>query len=116
MRGQQKHLVAFGEHHTDHLVSETLEHYHEERPRQSLRNEPQVNLQTTETPISDIDETTLRIFRRERPGGRLKHYGSEGDVKSAVEAHRGSVEAEYSGTDNPRCVSSARSLKSNSRG
>ncbi len=45
----------------DHLVSETVEHYHEERPHQSLGIEPPVNRQTTETPDSNINETKLRI-------------------------------------------------------
>jgi hypothetical protein len=58
----------------DHLVSETVEHYHEERPHQSFGNEPPVNRQTTETTDSDTDETKLRIVCRERLGGRLKHY------------------------------------------
>ncbi|MBX3452516.1 MAG: integrase core domain-containing protein [Planctomycetaceae bacterium] len=60
------HFVVFGEQHMDHLVSETVEHYHDERPLQSLGNEPPVNRQTTETPDSDTDETKLRIVRRER--------------------------------------------------
>lgn len=68
------HFVVFGEQHMDHLVSETVEHYHEERPHQSLGNEPPVNRQTTETTDSDTDETKLRIVCRERLGGRLKHY------------------------------------------
>ena len=68
------HFIVFGEQHMDHLVSETVEHYHEERPHQSLGNEPPVNRQTTETPGNDTDETMLRIVSRERLGGRLKHY------------------------------------------
>ena len=69
------HFVVFGEQHRDHLVSEMVAHYHEERPHQSLGNEPPENRQTTETPDGDIDETKLRIVCRERLGGRLKHYG-----------------------------------------
>ena len=67
-------VLAIGMPHVDCLVSETVEHYHEERPHQSLGNEPPVNRQTTETPSSDTDETKLRIVCRERLGGRLKHY------------------------------------------
>ena len=73
MSGRVRTFV-FGEQHMDHLVSETFEHYHEERPHQSLGNEPLVNRQTTETPDSDTDETKLRIVCRERLGARLKHY------------------------------------------
>lgn len=68
------HFVLFGEQHMDHLVSETVEHDHDERPHQSQGNVPPVNRQTTETPDSGIDETKLRIVCRERLGGRLKHY------------------------------------------
>ena len=52
-------VLAIGMPHVDCLVSETVEHYHEERPHQSLGNEPPVNRQTTETPSSDTDETKL---------------------------------------------------------
>ncbi len=55
----------------DHLVSETVEYYHEERPHQSLGNKPPVSRQTTEPPGSDTDKTKLRIVCRERLGGRL---------------------------------------------
>jgi len=68
------HFVVFGEQHMDHLVSETVAHYHEERPHQSLGNDPPVNRRATATPGSDSDETKLRIVCRERLGGRLKHY------------------------------------------
>ncbi len=67
-------FVVFGEQHMDHLVSETVEHYHEERPHQSLGNKPPVNRQTAETPDGDTEKTKLRIVCRERLGGRLKHY------------------------------------------
>jgi putative transposase len=68
------HFVVFGEQHMDHLVSETVEYYHEERPHQSLGNKPPVSRQTTEPPGSDTDKTKLRIVCRERLGGRLNHY------------------------------------------
>lgn len=68
------HFVVFCEQHMDQLVSEAVEHYREERPHQSLGNEPPVNRETTETSVSGTDETKLRIVYRERLGGRLKHY------------------------------------------
>ena len=59
-------------------MSETVEHYHEERPHQSLGNEPPVNRQTTETPNSDADETKLRIVCRERLGRAAQALCFEG--------------------------------------
>src|SRR5687768_17540253 len=33
------HFVVLGQRHFDHLVSEWLEHYHEERPHQAMDND-----------------------------------------------------------------------------
>ena len=79
MSGRVRTFV-FGEQHMDHLVSETVEHYHEDRPHQSLGNEPPVNRHMTETPGSDIDETKLRIVCRERLGERLNGYSLRGGL------------------------------------
>ena len=67
-------VLAIGMPHVDCLVSETVEHYHEERPHQSLGNEPHVKTKATNTKGCDTDKTKLRIVCRERLGGRLKHY------------------------------------------
>ena len=74
------HFVILGQRHFDHLVAEWLEHYHEERPHQSLDNEPlkkpkrrgrptkrQVSIMEQVVPLSDVR-------CRQRLGGLLKSY------------------------------------------
>lgn len=68
------YFVVFGEQHMDHLVSEAVEHYHEERPHQSLENVPPVNRQVIDGENGYTDDAKLRIVCHERLGGRLKHY------------------------------------------
>lgn len=63
-------VPAIGKPHVDCLVLETVEHYHEERPHQSLGIEPLVNRKAAPSPGSDTAETKLGIVCRER----LKHY------------------------------------------
>lgn len=51
----------------DHIVSEFLAHYHEERAHQSMGNAPLVK--SAEPPPSEGE-----VRCRERLGGLLKHY------------------------------------------
>jgi putative transposase len=77
------YFIVFGERHMDHLISEMVSYYHEERPHQALDN----NLLTLarsaklkehrpktprEKPLEGIPETEIAC--RSRLGGLLKHY------------------------------------------
>ena len=64
------HFVVCGEKHLRHLISEFLEHYHDERPHQNLANAPPCQQEETILPFVKDQ----RIHRRERLGGFLKHY------------------------------------------
>ncbi len=59
------HFLVFGEKHLDYLVREYVEHYHTERPHQSLGNRPI----SGEPPPSGGN-----ISCRTRLGGLLKDY------------------------------------------
>jgi putative transposase len=61
------HFIVLGESHLDHLVSEYVAHYDEERPHQSKDNLPLTG--NWSAPPSDG-----AIECRERLGGLLKHY------------------------------------------
>jgi putative transposase len=65
---QQEYLdnfVVVGKRHLNHIVSEFLRYYHEERPHQGLGN----------VPLSGLPETgDGEIVCREWLGGLLKHY------------------------------------------
>jgi putative transposase len=67
------YFVVLGQRHMDHLCKEFVEHYHAERPHQSLDNEPlkpsgqKRKRQSDLIPLSDINCRT-------RLGGILKHY------------------------------------------
>lgn len=74
---------VFGEKHMDHLVSEMVSHYHEERPHQAKDNDPLVQIlpgdeskrrkrQKKEPPPDVVPVTQIEC--RERLGGLLKHY------------------------------------------
>lgn len=67
------HFVILGTKHLDHLCREFAVHYHEERPHQSLDNEPIVK----PPPHNDRDERVVvgEIRCRQRLGGLLKSYG-----------------------------------------
>ena len=73
-------FVIFGEQHMDHVCQEYLAHYHEERPHQSLENEPitapkkrgrpktkRGNVEREVVPLSEIR-------CKQRLGGLLKSY------------------------------------------
>ncbi|MEQ1829976.1 MAG: integrase core domain-containing protein, partial [Pirellula sp.] len=74
------HFVVFGKSHFDHLCSEYREHYHTERPHQSLENivlptakakrTKKSKMQSTETAMIPLSS----ISCKERLGGLLKHY------------------------------------------
>jgi len=77
------YFIVFGEQHMDHLVSEMLLHYHEERPHQARDNDPLVQTpragepkkgkRKKKEPTPDVVPVT-QIECRERLGGLLKHY------------------------------------------
>ena len=75
--------IVFGEQHMDHIVSEALAYYHEERPHQAKENVPLAPAKPSKSrktgkrkkdqsppdavPVSQIE-------CRQRLGGLLKHY------------------------------------------
>jgi putative transposase len=65
------HFLVFGEDHFNYLISEYVEHYHLERPHQSLGNEPLAAKLKIARRGGDDGEP---IGCRERLGGLLKHY------------------------------------------
>ena len=66
-------FLIFGLSHFDHLNSEFLAHYHEDRPHQSLGNEPV--LKKRRLKVSEDDPVSPRDIRcRTRLGGLLKSY------------------------------------------
>jgi putative transposase len=72
------HFVVLGERHFNYLVTEWLEHYHQERPHQSLGNEPptkpkrppKVSRGTVAQQIVALSDVRCR----QRLGGLLKTY------------------------------------------
>jgi putative transposase len=66
------HFIIMGTRHLDHLCSEYLAYYHEDRPHQSLDNRPIRNRRRV--PLTD-DVVPLRSIRcKSRLGGLLKSY------------------------------------------
>jgi len=61
------HFIVFGQQHMDHIVEEFLEHYHLERPHQSMENEPLVKF--AEEPTAEGE-----VKCQERLGGLVRHY------------------------------------------
>ncbi len=61
------HFIIFGQRHLDHLCSEFLAHYHEERPHQGLGNMP-LTMPRDDPPYDGA------IQCRQRLGGLLRHY------------------------------------------
>jgi putative transposase len=58
-------MIFFGEQSFRRAVASFVEHYHEERPHQSLEN----------APIDSVEEPGLGTIEcHERLGGILKHY------------------------------------------
>lgn len=74
------HFVVFGKAHFDHLCSGYREHYHMERPRQSLENLVLPTAKAKHNGKSkkqSTDPETIplsSISCKERLGGLLKHY------------------------------------------
>jgi hypothetical protein len=60
-------MIFFGQKHLEHVLSEFISHYHEERPHQGLGNR-RIMERTPEPPSKG------RILCRERIGGLLKSY------------------------------------------
>lgn len=69
-------MIVFGEDHLRYILKEYLTHYHEERPHQSLENQPLNTVVECESdepailPFPKRDE----VVCHERLGGLLKHY------------------------------------------
>ena len=61
------HFLIFGTRHMDHLVEEFLDHYHDERPHQSMGNLP-LKRDGPESSVSGA------INCKQRLGGLLRHY------------------------------------------
>jgi putative transposase len=73
------YFVGFGAKHMDHLVSEMLAYYHEERPHQSKGNDPLASGHGTPEAEGKQGNSPLvvpvsGVGCRERLGGLLKHY------------------------------------------
>jgi len=74
------YFVVFGERHMDHLVSEMLAYYREERPHQAKGNDPlaaprkpkKAKRKKGESPPDVVPVS--QIACRQRLGGLLKHY------------------------------------------
>jgi putative transposase len=65
------HFLVFGEKHVDYLVGEYVEHYHTERPHQSLGNRTIAEgAPPPNAPAVDL----ASVERRTRLGGPLSHY------------------------------------------
>jgi putative transposase len=77
------HFIVFGKAHFDHLCSEYREHYHMERPHQSLENLVLPTAKATRTNQSKTQSTEPEtiplssINCKERLGGLLKHYSQK---------------------------------------
>ena len=73
-------FVIFGERHMDHLCAEYVVHYHEERPHQSLDNDPIRKSQKSGRPKArkgKIEEEAVPLADvrcKQRLGGLLRHY------------------------------------------
>jgi putative transposase len=73
-------FIVFGEKHLDHLCAEYLAHYQEERPHQSLDNEPLVKPKKRGRPktkrgkIEDEIVPLSEVRCKQRLGGLLKSY------------------------------------------
>jgi putative transposase len=73
-------FVVFGTQHLDHLTAAYLEHYHDERPHQSLDNEPLTAPKKRGRPttkrgtIEDEIVPLSEIRYKQRLGGLLKSY------------------------------------------
>jgi hypothetical protein len=67
-------LGCLRQEHMDHLVTELLARYHEERPHLSKDNAPLTG--DTRNRKNDVTEVVplSTIGCRQRPGGLLKHY------------------------------------------
>jgi len=74
------HFVILGERHFNYLVSEWLEHYHEERPHQSLSNAPLTQPKKRgrpkkqHRPIEEQIVPLADVLCKQRLGGLLKSY------------------------------------------
>ena len=68
------YFIVFGEQHMDHLVSEMVAYYHEERPHQSKDNNPLMKAPTSKKGKRERDESTpglvaisqIKCHKRER--------------------------------------------------
>lgn len=76
-------FVIFGEQHMDHMCAEYLAHYHDERPHQSLENEPitapkkRGRPKTKRGNVEDEIVPLADVRCKKRLGGVLKSYRSQ---------------------------------------
>jgi len=69
------HFVIFGTKHFDYLVSEWVEHYHQERPHQAKENQVLViPMGVNASCRNRSNAPSSAIECRERLGGLVKHY------------------------------------------
>jgi putative transposase len=74
------HFVILGQRHFDHLCAEYLAHYHEDRPHQSLGNEPlrktkrRGRPKTHHVPVSEQVVPIKEVRCKQRLGGLLRSY------------------------------------------
>jgi putative transposase len=79
-RRSRRHFVILGERHFNYLVAEWLEHYHEERPHQSLGNDPLKQPKQRGRPKThhgQLDEQIVPLTEvrcKQRLGGLLKSF------------------------------------------
>ena len=75
------YFVVFGEQHMNHLISEMVTYYHEERPHQAKENDPLIRAsseppkkkpQASAPPLDVVSIGDIQC--RQRLGGLLKHY------------------------------------------
>ena len=70
------HFVALGERHLDHLCTEYLAYYHQERPHQGKGNEllKARRIHNRGAPQADQAISLTDVRCHQRLGGLLKHY------------------------------------------
>jgi hypothetical protein len=86
----QESVLILGQQHFDYLATEWLEHYHDERPHQSLNNETperpkQRRRPKQHDPTDDQVEFFMEVSCSQRLGGLLQSYSR----KAALCPHKG---------------------------
>jgi putative transposase len=68
------YFVCFGRRHLNFLISQFIQHYHEERPHQGIDNNLPVRKKRRKKPPDESTISTATISCKPRLGGLLKHY------------------------------------------